>query len=145
MLVGSMIRPRIDRLIVTGSHWMRRGTGQGRRLSDAEVDSRRRRASFGVRVLAPQHPASVTSALNVPIWNEPGPSPVGRSVMTAALRVTWLLRNPGGQVAPEEVEGDIVRVSDGITTIYLTPRESAGASTSRGSARREQCLKPGGY
>lgn len=65
--------------------------------------------------------------------------------MTAALRVTWLLRNPGGQVAPEEVEGDIVRVSDGITTIYLTPRESAGASTSRGSARREQGLKPGGY
>jgi hypothetical protein len=63
----------------------------------------------------------------------------------SALPVTWLLRNPRGQVAPEAVEADIVRVSDGITTIYLTPRESAGASTSRGSGRREQCLKPRGY
>jgi hypothetical protein len=55
-------------------------------------------------------------------------------VVTSALQVTWLLQNPCGQVAPEAVEADIVRVGDGITTIYLTPRESAGASTSRGRA-----------
>jgi hypothetical protein len=64
------------------------------------------------------------------------------SVKMSALVVTWLLRNPSGQLA---VEADVVRVSDGITTIHLTPRESARASTTRGSARREQCLKPRGY
>jgi hypothetical protein len=40
-----------------------------------------------------------------------------------ALEVTRLLQNPLGQPAPEGDRGDIVRVSDGATTIYLTPRE----------------------
>ena len=44
--------------------------------------------------------------------------------MTAnALEVTRLLQNPLGQPAREGDRGDIVRVSDGATTIYLTPRE----------------------
>jgi hypothetical protein len=41
--------------------------------------------------------------------------------MMSALPVTWLLRNPRGQVASEAVEADIVRVGDGITTIYWRP------------------------
>ena len=40
-----------------------------------------------------------------------------------ALEVTRLLQNPLGQPAPEGDPGDIVRISDGATTIYLTPRE----------------------
>jgi hypothetical protein len=36
--------------------------------------------------------------------------------MTSMLQVTRLLQNPLGQPAPEGVEGDIVRVSDGIAT-----------------------------
>ena len=40
-----------------------------------------------------------------------------------ALEVTRLLQNPLGQPAPEGARGDIVRVSDGTRTIYLTPRE----------------------
>ena len=63
----------------------------------------------------------------------------------SAVPLTWLLRSPRGQEAPEVVEGDIGRVSDGITTVYGAPRESAAASMSRGSARREQCLKSGRY
>jgi hypothetical protein len=39
------------------------------------------------------------------------------------LEVTRLLQNPLGQPAPEGEPGDIVRVSDGTRTIYLTPRE----------------------
>ena len=45
--------------------------------------------------------------------------------MAPPLQVTRLLQNPLGQVAPEGAEGDIVRISDGTTTIYLTPREYA--------------------
>jgi len=44
------------------------------------------------------------------------------------LQVTRLLQNPLGQVAPDGAEGDIVRVSDGVKTIYLTPREYAKAT-----------------
>ena len=40
-----------------------------------------------------------------------------------ALEVTRLLQNPLGQPAPEGEPGDIVRVSDGTRTLYLTPRE----------------------
>jgi hypothetical protein len=40
-----------------------------------------------------------------------------------ALEVTRLLQNPLGERAPEDARGDIVRVSDGATAIYLTPRE----------------------
>jgi ribosomal protein L9 len=40
-----------------------------------------------------------------------------------ALEVTRLLQNPLGVPAPEGERGDIVRVSDGSRTIYLTPRE----------------------
>ena len=39
------------------------------------------------------------------------------------LEVTRLLQNPLGQPAPEGERGDIVRVSDGTRTLYLTPRE----------------------
>jgi hypothetical protein len=40
-----------------------------------------------------------------------------------ALEVTRLLQNPLGHPAPEGERGDIVRVSDGTRTIYLTPQE----------------------
>jgi ribosomal protein L9 len=40
-----------------------------------------------------------------------------------ALEVTRLLQNPLGDPAPEGEQGDIVRVSDGSRTIYLTPQE----------------------
>ena len=40
-----------------------------------------------------------------------------------ALEVTRLLQNPLGDPAPEGERGDIVCVSDGSRTIYLTPRE----------------------
>jgi ribosomal protein L9 len=43
--------------------------------------------------------------------------------MANALEVTRLLQNPLGAPAPAGTRGDIVRVSDGLTTIYLTPRE----------------------
>lgn len=39
------------------------------------------------------------------------------------LVVTRLLQNPLGQVALPGERGDIVRVSDGVATVYLTPRE----------------------
>ena len=39
------------------------------------------------------------------------------------LQVTRLLQNPLGQPAPEGARGDIVRVSDGTRTLYLTPQE----------------------
>jgi hypothetical protein len=41
----------------------------------------------------------------------------------AALKVTRLLQNPLGHVAPAGQRGDIVRVSDGAATIYLDPSE----------------------
>lgn len=40
-----------------------------------------------------------------------------------ALEVTRLLQNPLGQVAPAGQRGDMVRVSDGVATIYLDPAE----------------------
>lgn len=43
--------------------------------------------------------------------------------MDNALQVTRLLQNPLGEPAPAGTRGDIVRVSDGLATIYLTPRE----------------------
>jgi hypothetical protein len=39
------------------------------------------------------------------------------------LAVTRLLQNPLGHTAPEGAEGDIVRISDGTRTIYLSPQE----------------------
>jgi hypothetical protein len=43
--------------------------------------------------------------------------------MADALQVTRLLQNPLGAPAPAGSRGDLVRVSDGLSTIYLTPRE----------------------
>jgi len=48
--------------------------------------------------------------------------------MASALQVTRLLQNPLGQVAPDGVKGDIVRVSDGEKTIYLMPAEYSAAT-----------------
>jgi hypothetical protein len=45
-----------------------------------------------------------------------------------ALEVTRLLQNPLGRPAPEGERGDIVRVSDGTRTLYLTPQEFDEAS-----------------
>ena len=39
------------------------------------------------------------------------------------LQVTRLLQNPLGHPAPDGEPGDIVRISDGTRTLYLTPRE----------------------
>jgi hypothetical protein len=39
------------------------------------------------------------------------------------LVVTRILQNPLGQTAPPGATGDIVRVSDGEGSVYLTPRE----------------------
>ena len=47
-----------------------------------------------------------------------------------ALDVQRLLQNPLGQPAPPGARGDIVRVSDGKATIYLTPAEYDQASES---------------
>jgi hypothetical protein len=44
-------------------------------------------------------------------------------VSGSPIEVARLLQNPLGQPAPEGERGDIVRVSDGTSTIYLTPRE----------------------
>jgi hypothetical protein len=44
------------------------------------------------------------------------------------LEVTRLLQNPLGHPAPDGEQGDIVRVSDGTRTLYLTPREFDEAS-----------------
>jgi ribosomal protein L9 len=41
----------------------------------------------------------------------------------AKLEVTRLLQNPLGDLAPEGERGDIVRISDGVQKIYLTPHE----------------------
>jgi hypothetical protein len=44
------------------------------------------------------------------------------------LDVARLLQNPMGEPAPPGARGDIVRVSDGTATIYLTPAEFDRAS-----------------
>jgi hypothetical protein len=44
------------------------------------------------------------------------------------LDVRRLLQNPMGEPAPPGARGDIVRVSDGTATIYLTPAEYDGIS-----------------
>lgn len=44
------------------------------------------------------------------------------------LEVQRLLQNPLGEKAPEGTRGDIVRISDGTATIYLTPAEYDGTS-----------------
>jgi hypothetical protein len=44
-------------------------------------------------------------------------------VARRALAVTRLLQNPLGGLAPEGARGDIVRVSDGTSKLYLTPDE----------------------
>jgi hypothetical protein len=43
--------------------------------------------------------------------------------VSEALTVTRLLQNPLGQPAPEGARGDIVRVSDGTRSVYLSPHE----------------------
>lgn len=47
----------------------------------------------------------------------------------AGLVVTRLLQNPLGTVAPPGSRGDIVKVSDGVRSLYLTPAEYEGATT----------------
>lgn len=47
------------------------------------------------------------------------------------LRVTRLLQNPLGHVAPEGQRGDLVRVTDGRATVYLVPYEFEMATESR--------------
>ena len=47
------------------------------------------------------------------------------------FQVTRLLQNPLGQVAPPGHRGDIVRVSDGLSTIYLEPAEFESTSRER--------------
>jgi hypothetical protein len=44
------------------------------------------------------------------------------------LQVQQLLQNPLGEHAPEGARGDIVRVSDGTRTVYLTPQDYERAS-----------------
>jgi hypothetical protein len=39
------------------------------------------------------------------------------------LVITRLLQSPLGQLAPPGAPGDIVQVSDGTTSVYLTPAE----------------------
>ena len=39
------------------------------------------------------------------------------------LKVTRLLQNPLGEVAPDGQRGDLVRVTDGRATVYLVPFE----------------------
>ncbi|HEY1967875.1 MAG TPA: hypothetical protein VGH89_08000 [Pseudonocardia sp.] len=41
----------------------------------------------------------------------------------AELVVTRLMQNPLGQIAPAGHRGDMVRVSDGASTVYLLPAE----------------------
>jgi ribosomal protein L9 len=48
--------------------------------------------------------------------------------MPGPLTVTRLLQNPLGDHAPDGERGDIVRVSDGTATVYLTPSEYEQAS-----------------
>ena len=48
--------------------------------------------------------------------------------MSGDLAVTRLLQNPLGHPAPDGARGDIVRVSDGTSTIYLTPQEYEDAT-----------------
>ncbi|OZM81409.1 hypothetical protein [Pseudonocardia sp. MH-G8] len=48
--------------------------------------------------------------------------------MSARLTVTRLLQNPLGHPAPDGAPGDIVRVSDGTRSIYLTPQEFEDSS-----------------
>jgi hypothetical protein len=56
------------------------------------------------------------------------------------LRVTRLLANPLGDVAPTGELGDIVRVSDGSATLYLDPVEFAGIT--EGTLRRRLAEVP---
>ncbi len=51
--------------------------------------------------------------------------------MANALQVTRLLPNPLGAPAPAGTRGDIVRISDGRATIYLTPHEFDDATDTR--------------
>jgi hypothetical protein len=44
------------------------------------------------------------------------------------FEVTRLLQNPLGEPAPPGARGDIVRVSDGTASVYLTPAEYDAAS-----------------
>lgn len=46
----------------------------------------------------------------------------------AELRVERLLQNPLGAPAPEGERGDMVRVSDGERSVYLTPAEFDGCT-----------------
>jgi hypothetical protein len=46
----------------------------------------------------------------------------------STLVVQRLLQNPMGEPAPPGARGDIVRISDGTATIYLTPAEYDRAS-----------------
>jgi ribosomal protein L9 len=56
------------------------------------------------------------------------------------LRVTRLLANPLGDVAPAGQAGDMVRVTDGLATLYLDPTEFAGIT--EGALRRKLSQVP---
>ena len=47
------------------------------------------------------------------------------------LQIDRLMQNPMGEPAPEGTRGDIVRVSDGQTAIYLTPDEFDAVDTAQ--------------
>ena len=51
----------------------------------------------------------------------------GWETIMAELTVVRLLQNPLGQQAPEGERGDLVRVSDGQSRVYLTPWEFEAA------------------
>lgn len=52
----------------------------------------------------------------------------GMVATMAELTVVRLLQNPLGAVAPAGVRGDIVRVDDGVASIYLDPSAYEQAS-----------------
>jgi hypothetical protein len=58
----------------------------------------------------------------------------------AELTVVRLLQNPLGQEAPEGERGDLVRVSDGKSKLYLMPWEfdAADERTLRGMLAHQQ-------
>jgi hypothetical protein len=43
--------------------------------------------------------------------------------VSGQLEITRLLQNPLGATAPDGEPGDMVRLSDGVATIYLSPAE----------------------
>ena len=67
-------------------------------------------------------------------------APIGTA--TQGLTVVRLLQNPLGREAPPGERGDMVRVSDGRTRLYLLPSEFDMATTA--SLRWMLARQPGG-